>query len=271
MGAMQIRARAETAVKRLIRRRLRRGRFAVETFAVGRPASDAQPVLMALWNRPGRLEDMMRMLDEQVDVPGGIELHLWNNNKLDHEHYREVLRRTRTTGALRAVHLTRTPYNVGSIGRFFLARRIAEARGAVPVIVIDDDENIETTFVATARAHYEPRTVTAWWAFFVKNGYHDRAHAEPGGRVDHVGPGGSILNAEFFLDDGFFDDLPDRYLFLDDVWLTWWAKTHGYALAKLPVQIEMVMDETNQYHGLATLKEEFFDRLYPELASGRPS
>ena len=31
----------------------------------------------------------------------------------------------------------------------------------------------------------------------------------------------------------------------------------------------MVMDETNQYHGLLDLKEEFFDVLYPDLAAQR--
>ncbi|MFB2557301.1 hypothetical protein [Herbiconiux liangxiaofengii] len=267
---MTLRGRIETPVKALLRRRLLADRFAMEHFSYSEAGSRApQPVLICLWNRPTRLADVIAMLDSQLDVPDGVELHIWNNNKLDHDHYRDVLRRARPTGALRSAWIARTPYNLGSIGRFYLARRIAAERGSTPVIVIDDDEVFDSSFVSVAQQHFDPKAITAWWAFSVGDAYFARVPAEPGGRVDHIGPGGSVMDAAIFSDRSFFTDIPDRYLYLDDLWLTWWARDRGYTLAKLPVEISMVMDETNQYHGLLDLKEEFFDVLYPDLAAQR--
>lgn len=261
---------AVRAMKSVIRRRLLRGRFRSEAFEFGARASGRPtPVLMCLWNRPTRLADVLRMLDAQVGVPEGIELHLWNNNKLDHEHYRAVLRDAQTRGALVGARITRTPYNLGSIARFLLAREIAKAQGAVPVIVIDDDEDFEPGFVATALAEYRPGSIHAWWAFQVGDSYFERTHAEPGQRVDHIGPGGSVMDASMFLDDSFFNDIPARYRLLDDIWLTWWATNRGRTLAKLPVEMTMVMDETNQYHQQTGLKQEFFDALYPHKTAAR--
>ena len=263
---MRAPASIERFIKNRVRARLLRDRFTAERFEyrAADTSTPPQPVLMCLWNRPSRLADVLRMLDEQEGVPQGVELMLWNNNKLDHEHYREVLRAASARGALRSVQLVRTPYNMGSIARFFLARRVAAGRGAVPVIVIDDDEDFEPDFVATALAHHDPHSIHAFWAFTVGDTYYYRIASEPGGAVDHIGPGGSVMSADIFLDDGFFTRIPEQYRMLDDLWLTWWAKQHGISLAKLPVEIAFVMDETNQYHGQTSMKEEFFLTLYPE-------
>jgi hypothetical protein len=263
---MTARAFLERHAKRMIRRRLLAGRFSEESFSYAEPSSirPAAPVkvLMCLWNRPGRLAEVMDMLDGQTNAPGGVELHLWNNNKLDHEHYREVLRTASPSGALVSAHIVRTPYNLGSMGRFYLARKLATTEGEQPVIVIDDDEDFSDSLVSTALAHYSPRSIHAFWAFEVGDAYFARVPSVPGGRTDHIGPGGSVMNAVLFLDDGFFTGLPERYFMLDDLWLTYYAKTHGYTLAKLPVDIEFVMDETNQYHTQLGMKEQFFNELY---------
>lgn len=272
---MPIRAALETRVKRILRRRLRDDRFRSTTFRLPARTGDSEaghrgagsatpaptPVLMCLWNRPGRLADTLAMLDAQSEVPGGIELYLWNNNKVDHRHYLDVLAAAESHGSLRAVHIVRTPYNLGSIARFYWARRLAARGLAGPVIVIDDDENVSTDFVATCLARYRPRTAQAWWAWRILDSYFERVPASTDGEVDHIGPGGSVIDASLFLDDAFFDELPQRYWMLDDLWLSWFAVNRGFALEKLPVDIEFVLDETNQHHHLGPLKQEFYERL----------
>ncbi|GAA2242307.1 glycosyltransferase family 2 protein [Herbiconiux moechotypicola] len=260
-----LRARLEPLVKRLIRRRMLAGRFDSTTFELqpaATPQTPAQPVLMCLWNRPGRLGDVLEMLDAQTGTPGGVELYLWNNNKLDHEHYLGVLRAATASGALQRVHIVRTPYNLGSMARWYQARAIARIQGPGPVIVIDDDENLEPGFVATALAHYAPKSIHAWWAWQVKGAYFDRVEAAEGDPIDHVGPGGSVTDSSLFLDDRFFTTMPERFWMLDDLWLTWYAKKAGWSLEKLPVHIEFVLHETNQYHAQIDLKQEFFEYLY---------
>lgn len=264
---MPLPAPLERAAKSLIRRRLLAGRFRSTDF-VHRPADGTEvAVLMCLWNRPERLVPMLDLLDGQSDAPP-VAVHLWNNNKADHEFYLEQLRTWRPVGAVQSVRIVKTPYNLGSIARFYWARALAKVR-TQPIVVIDDDEDIEPTFVSTALAVHEPRTVHGWWAFTVaSDDYFDREPAVVGGPVDHLGPGGSISSSELFLDDEFFTALPQRYWMLDDLWFTHFARSRGYALAKLPVEIEFVLHETNQHWSLGDLKREFY--RYLQVTSRTP-
>jgi hypothetical protein len=260
----RLRALVTAPVKAGIRRALLAGRFRT-TVTRSAPATGTEvPVFLCLWNRPSRLIDVLQQFDGQIGTPG-IDLHIWNNNKLDQAHYEEVIAGFRATGAIRSVHLTRTPYNLGSIARFYLARAEATTRGPGPMIVIDDDEDVTPTFVATALQNYTPDALRAYWAFRVHSGkYWDRSLVEGPGRVDHIGPGGMVCDRSIFLDDAFFTELPQRYWLMDDLWLTYYAKKRGFTLASLPVDIEFVMDDTNQYRSLVDLKQEFFEYLYPE-------
>lgn len=216
---------------------------------------------MCLWNRPERFHKVLSQLDAQ-DFKEGIELLLWNNKSSDHRFYLNTLADFKAAGALRKVSVVRSPFNLGSIGRFYWARKLALSGRVGPIIVIDDDEDLGSDFISTCVRVYEPRVVSAWWAFAVGKDYFDRIPSEIGGRVDHVGPGGMVCNAELFLDPKFFEELPDKFWFLDDLWFTYFAKSSGYVLAKLPVEIEFVLPETNQHHHLGDLKREFFEILY---------
>lgn len=262
MIANRIRTLAKTSTKRALKRGLLSGWFRSRTFRFNVSAGREVPVLMCLWNRPGRMADVLRMLDEQ-DYPGGIDLFLWNNNRDDHAIYLEALSSFGGGHSLKSVTITKTPFNLGSIGRFYWARKLALGGQTGPLVVIDDDEDFHPDFISTCFATYQPRVASGWWAFAVGDSYYDRTPAEFGGRVDHVGPGGMVCNIALFQDPRFFTALPERFWMLDDLWFTYFAKQSGYTLAKLPVEIEFVLAETNQHHVQADLKREFFDFLYP--------
>jgi hypothetical protein len=255
---------AKRPLKRSIRRRiLTRG--VAPAVSVGQPSFDHVPVAMCLYNRPERLEPMLRSLAAQTGV-AGVDVYLWNNARRDEEHYENVVRSVPIEGALRSVQLVRSPFNLGSIARFYHIRALAQRGYRGPAVIVDDDEDIADDFLADCLAAYRPDAVTAWWAFQTGDSYWDRRPAEPGERVDHIGPGGMVCSAELFLDDAFFTDLPERYWLLDDLWLTYYAKRRGLTLAKLDVEIDFVLPETNQHH-LNPLKDEFFRYLYPAAAS----
>ncbi len=215
---------------------------------------------MCLWNRPDRLEPVLALLGSQRNV-AGIDLYLWNNARADHSRYERVLRGHGVSGSLSSVALVKTPFNLGSIARFYWARKLAKAGKAGPIIVIDDDEEFTPDFVSSALAQYEPGTITAWWAFEVGASYWERTPSRVGGAVDHIGPGGMVCDADIFLDTRFFTELPLRYWFLDDLWLTAYAKDRGIPLRKLDAEIEFVLEETNQYPALIGLKQEFYEYL----------
>ncbi|UDF12595.1 hypothetical protein LH407_10580 [Antiquaquibacter oligotrophicus] len=235
------------------------------TLSLGTPKRRRVAVIMCLWNRPQRMGEVLAMLAGQV-LSGGIDLYLWNNCPEDHEIYEKAIRDHGLRGALRSVQLVKSDVNLGSIARFYIARKLAAEGMAGPIIILDDDENVKRTFVRQALWRYNPKEITAWWAFQVNGAYWDKTPAERGDRVDHIGPGGMICDSRIFLDDRFFTELPDKYWFLDDLWLTYWAHDKGIPLRKLDVTIDFVLKEKNQWYSLVDLKEEFYTELYGQAA-----
>lgn len=216
---------------------------------------------MCLWNRPERILPVLELLDAQ-DHPDGIHLYLWNNQRADHDRYRSAIDGFQPAGALRAVSLVKSPHNIGSIARFYWARKLELASPGRPVIVLDDDEDITPGFVSGALAQYDPAAVSAWWAWHIDSAYYWNRHlAEPGERVDHVGPGGSIMSSSVVADPSFFTDIPEEFRMLDDIWLSHYAVARGFELRKLDADITFVLEETNQFHGQGDLKARFYEYL----------
>lgn len=220
----------------------------------------ALPVLMCLWNRPTRLIPMLEMIDAQT-TDAAVDVYLWNNNKADHAEYMSQLESYTPTGRIRSVSIVKTPFNLGSIARFYWARQLVAQGVTGPVVVVDDDEEIPADFLEVCLREYHPRTAVAFWAWIVHDSYWNRTFAEPGDVVNHVGPGGMVCDIEIFGNESFFRDLPLEYWFLDDLWFTYFAREHGYELRRLPVHIDFVLDETNQYRSFIDKKVEFFEYL----------
>ncbi|MDO7881121.1 hypothetical protein [Antiquaquibacter soli] len=252
---------AKRPVKEVLKRRMLAGEFS-PTVTIGARDPRRAQVFMCLYNRPDRIHRVLELLAGQSNVEG-VDLHLWNNNRRDHAVYERAVRDFGSTGALRSVRLIRSPFNLGSIARFYPVRQLAASGYSGPIVVLDDDEEIRSDFLSRALEEYDAEAITAWWAFEVNDAYWDRSPSRPGGRVDHIGPGGMVCSAALFLDDDFFTELPQKYWLLDDLWLTYFAKSRGLALRKLDVEIDFVLPETNQHH-LNPLKDEFFRYLYPE-------
>lgn len=231
------------------------------TVSIGTPDRRHASMVMCLFNRPGRMRAVLEMLAGQRGTRG-IDLYLWNNCPEDHAIYEEAIREHGVRGALRSVQLVKSPVNLGSMSRFFLARKVAAQELAGPVIVLDDDEVVTPWFVRKTLKRYDPDAITAWWAFKVDGSYWGKKPAKRRDKVDHIGPGGSVMNSRLFLDDAFFTEIPDKYWMLDDLWISYYAAERGIPLRKLDVKIEFVLGETNHWYTVVDLKEEFFTALY---------
>ncbi|MFC4222930.1 hypothetical protein [Lysinibacter cavernae] len=197
------------------------------------------------------------MLDAQDD-PNGVRLVLWNNCKPDRTFYVEAIKSFHPVGSLRQVDLVQSPVNAGGMGRFYVARALARENGAGPVVFLDDDQDVGPRFVADCVRSYRHKSVSGWWAWRILEDYFQREPVVCGEAADYVGTGGMVIDRSLFLESDFFSGLPTRYWFIEDLWLSDYARRKGWPLHKLDTAIEFVMDETNQNHQLAGLKPEFF-------------
>jgi hypothetical protein len=231
------------------------GRFPMTVIAGTVPA-DGVPVVMCLWNRPERIADILAGLSAQTGTPP-LRLVLWGNRSTDRRYYENAIRGAGVSGSLASVEYVSSRVNVGGLGRFFALRRLRQEGLAGPAITLDDDQDIAPSFVRTLLDAYAPGSLRGVWAFRQGSSYWDREAADDGQPADYVGTGGCALDPSIVDDERFFTDLPDRYSFLEDQWMSWRAARAGWDLRKVDAPFAFVLAERNQYGALLWLKDEF--------------
>lgn len=228
---------------------------------LGTPHDDALAVVVCLWNRPHRIGAILTMLDRQ-ESSRRLRLILWNNQPRDSEHYRDAVRRYHPTGRLDSVEFLSSPHNIGGIARFVAMRHRLEEGYRGPFLMLDDDQDVSTSFVSDLLAVADERTVAGLWAWRTGETYWERTRAEgPGEPVDYVGTGGSVCDAELVAHDEFFTSIPPRFIFLEDMWMSWLAAANGWRVISAITPVEFVESASDQYHSLIAQKNDFYDWL----------
>lgn len=232
----------------------------VET-VFGEVSESSLPIIVCLWNRPERIDDILRLLGAQRSG-SRLRLMLWNNAPEHDAHYRgriAAFGSTSTAGALESIEYVSSPRNLGGFARFLLARH-ARRQGTTSTVfaMLDDDQDVTPDFVAALLEQGGTARYAGVWAWrYLADTHWDRVPAEVGEDADYVGTGGSICDLAVVDDDRFFTGLPSRFAFLEDQWLSAYARGLGWHLRKVDTPVEFVLHETNQFHGLAELKTEF--------------
>ncbi len=230
---------------------------------------DSVPLVVCLWNRPERIDDIIAML-ESLDPTRPVRLLLWNNAVDERDSY-AWLQDHEPRGALASIDLVHSAANIGGLARFVAVRLLRNAGYEGPVLMLDDDQDVTPSFVGDLLANYQPRSIVAWWAFDFGPSYWDRVQIEPGDRADHGGTGGTVLDSSLVDDDRFFLSLPERYAFLEDQWMSHYARSLGWTIVKADTEIGFVLEHKNQYHGLHERKDEFHRHLKDgTVTTGRP-
>ncbi len=258
---------AISAVRRVLRERLLRTTFAAGKFRLkrfGRVDPGSALVVICLWNRSTRFRELLDDLAAQ-DVPNGITLGLWNNDRRQRSYYeRELVTwlETHPQSALSCIMLTHSQVNAGGFGRFYLGNRLARELGKQHLIFLDDDQRIQPDFVRRVLHQAAPKTVASWWAWQIENNdYWDRTRALPGEPADYTGTGGMVLDSALLAVPNLVAGLEPEHWFLEDIWLSHLAKVYGFELKALDADISFVMEETNQHHQLGTLKPDYYRTL----------
>lgn len=231
------------------------GDFRTETL-VGSPRLGSLPVILCLWNRPGRIDEILAMLDAQ-STERPLRVMFWNNNAEDDGHYREHIAAFTASGAVESVEYVLSRRNVGGIGRFFLAKDLFRDGFRGHFITLDDDQDISPAFIDSLLRYAAPREFAGFWAWNYIDSHWNRTPTPPGGLADYAGTGGAVCDIEIVRSRRFFTELPRRYAFLEDQWLCGYAKSLGWQVRKADVDITFVLHETNQFPQHAALKDEF--------------
>lgn len=224
---------------------------------------------MTLWSRPERAAAIIAELSAQEAAPP-IRLLWWNNRPEHADAYVRAVAGAGDLGAIASVELRRSRVNIGGLGRFLVLRRLRREGYDGPVVFLDDDQQIGTSFIADLVSRYTPASVRGVWAYRQHGSYWGRDELADGEPATYVGTGGCVLDPAIVDDPEFFTALPDRYRFIEDQWLSFQALRRGWTLAKADIPFEFVLQERNQYLAMIDLKEQFFTYLFNERPDLRP-
>lgn len=209
-------------------------------------------VIMCVWQRLHTLEKTLHMLENQTDEQ--FEFFIWNNNPNIKE-IEDLINPKRYSFKISSINSNK---NIGGIGRFYYAKNISE--DFKYVIFIDDDQEFDKNLVKVFREEAKPDSISGWWAYKIFGEYHQRTSCNPYEEADYIGTGGMICPSKIFQDPRLFSEIPKEYLFIEDLWLSYYSKyEHKYLLQKSKINMKFMPNENtrNQYNRLKNLKDEF--------------
>lgn len=241
------------------------------TVVWGTPSNQCIPVVMCLWNRADRVPSILNMLDAQE---GGhrVRLLLWNNCEGDRSLYNRTVDSFQRSGALASVELFHSPHNIRGIGRFIFARKLRLSGYNGPLIMLDDDQSVSSSFISTALSSHRERQISGFWAWIADpRDYWKRDRAEIGDPANYVGTGGCVCDIDLFLDSSIFTEIPYDALFVEDIWMSRYAISRGWTLRRAHTEIRFIGFEDNQFHGLVDHKTELWRSLHELYPLGGPT
>lgn len=212
-------------------------------------------VIMCCWQRMERLKTTFNILREQTFKD--FTFYIWNNNPSLKNYIDKVSKKYSKIDS----HVHHCEENVGGVGRFMYAQKVADKHDVL--IFIDDDQNFPANFLENMLAQYEEKTLTSWFAFTIESDYYNRRKVRDLQEADYCGTGGLMADPRVFKHIGLFD-FPDEFQFVEDLWLSYFAKyVHGYKLrgANVDVKMRVVVDGKDQSNKLKETKIKFWRYL----------
>lgn len=230
-------------------------------------------IVMCCWKRIDSIKSTIRDLNVQTDR--NFELYIWNNN-FDKKNVLES--HITSSHPHFNIHVHHSHKNVGGIGRFYLTHHLLKHTNFRYVIFIDDDQSFGDELVANFRSHAKPNHSFNWYGRRFRKGYPYRqlnkngrpindasdptklANINIGSEFHYGGTGGMIIDTRVFNNIKLFYDLPKEYLFVEDLWLSFYAKhIYNYKIIRIEQQIRTFNDKQDQCHHLWDLKNHLLE------------
>jgi hypothetical protein len=177
--------------------------------------------------------------------------------------------------------------NVGGFARFALARTL-RAKGVAAgdyIVMVDDDMLVKPKTIATVWKQRQPNSFGAWfgknWAADGSDYWHPRmprrvARLQKGENPEvttwqYGGTGMSVLDARM-LDHPSLFRIPDEYLFVEDLWLSYVVHAASWPVHRIFAKFEMpAVDTGNDPHAQWTQLMETKKTMLEELQRCSPN
>lgn len=204
---------------------------------------------MCAWKRIERLPITIDLLEKQTNKD--FTFCIWNNNPEIISEIEQIVK-----SSILNIEIYHSPENIGGVGRFHFAKR----KDGI-IIFIDDDIEFDENMVNYMVKTYKPKHISSWHAWKINGGYWDRKQVFSGD-CDYAGTCGMVADSEIFKDPRLFSELPEKYKFIEDLWLCFFAKyEHGYKIQGCTPGIKAINDNKNQCKNLFKEKNLFYREL----------
>jgi hypothetical protein len=232
-------------------------------------------VIMCNWRRSNRLSKILENLNMQTNTD--FIYCIWNNNR--NESITNAIKILIKMIKIRyQIIVYDSPINIGGFGRFLMAKHMTNIYSAQNIMFFDDDQELPINFVED---YVERITDKIALNYFGRKFVMGKPYCEindsgelikhltskcivkinAGECYDYGGTGGMCIKSKIFNDDLIYQ-IPLKYLFCEDIWLSWIEDTkYNIKIIKSGLDITNIKDSYDQCHNLWKTKIEFLDFL----------
>lgn len=210
------------------------------------------PVIMCVWKRVDGFNKIVQQLNDQTFK--NFKLFIWNNNPSLTSQFANILK-----NANFEFEIHNSEENIGGFGRFMYAKKIRRTYGLMDYCVfLDDDQTFDKSALSNFLKEAKPNTISAQWGWEFTGleyyGEEARRERKPNQTIHYAGTGGMIADMRVFDSEGLYD-CPEKYWFVEDLWLSFYANHHlKYKLVKSGVIMKNGDDEHSLYKRVLKVK-----------------
>jgi hypothetical protein len=227
-------------------------------------------IVMCQWKRQRNIQKLIFKLNLQNDK--NFELYIWNNN---YEERRNLELSIKSNQPKFNVYVYHSYENVGGIGRFYMVNHLLNVKYFRFVIFIDDDQIFNSSLVSIFRNVAKEYHSYNWYGrkFIKGNPYvqldnngkkkdnkNNRQKVLVNQEFDYGGTGGMIIDTRIFSNLNFFYEFPKEYTFVEDLWMSYFAKKYyNYKIIKVDQNIQTIKDNNDQCENIWDIKNHLLE------------
>jgi len=236
-----------------------------------RKLTDDIHVFCAVYRRKNTATFFQHLAASELPKNTILHVHVANNDPSRQEELQALA--TAESSSLVMFHVTNMLANHGGMARFILAHRCMKDFSIGFAVFIDDDQYVWPDSIANLWDQKAPQSMvsyfgkswesprlTYWQPSF---GFPEISAGLNNTHTWHyAGTGMSIVDALIFSDERVFQ-VPKKYYFVEDLWLSYLLRVNGWRLKRALLEIDWDTDLSNggQYNKLKTTKNEMFETL----------